>query len=118
MALADFSDAEKGVREIELTIIGRKTGREIPRPVWFARHSDELYLLPVTGSDSQWYKNVLSNPMVRLAAGDAEYTARATPVTDPARVAEVVESFRAKYGAGDVAQYYPTPDVAVEVPLA
>jgi hypothetical protein len=30
----------------------------------------------------------------------------------------VVESFRAKYGAGNVKANYPKVDVAVEVPLA
>jgi hypothetical protein len=27
----------------------------------------------------------------------------------------VVEDFRGKYGAGDVKNYYPKPDVAIEV---
>lgn len=118
MALTDFTDVLEGASEIELSVTGRKTGREISRPVWFVQQGDKLNLLPVTGSDSQWYKNVRNDPAVRLAAGGAEYTARATPITDPAKVSEVVESFRAKYGAGDVAQFYPNPNVAVRVPLA
>lgn len=32
-------------------------------------------------------------------------------------VSEVLDMFRAKYGARDVAAYYPKPNVAVEVPL-
>ena len=44
-------------------------------------------------------------------------TARATPVTDPARVGEILDMFRAKYGARDVERYYPKQDAAVEVPL-
>ncbi len=79
---------------------------------------ENLYLLPVTGSDSQWYKNVVKTPGVRLTAGGTEYSARAEPITDPAKVDEVVESFRAKYGARDVESYYPKHDVAVEVPPA
>jgi hypothetical protein len=39
-------------------------------------------------------------------------------VTDPAKVRDVVEKFRAKYGADQVARYYEKLDVAVEVPLA
>lgn len=117
MALADFTEALKSTSELELTTIGRKTGTENSRPVWFVQQGDEVYLLPVTGSDSQWFKNVRNNPVARLAAEDAEYTARSTPITDPAKVAEVVERFRAKYGADDVASYYPHPNVAVEVPL-
>jgi hypothetical protein len=32
--------------------------------------------------------------------------------------AQVLDKFRAKYGARDVEAYYPKQDVAVEVPLA
>jgi hypothetical protein len=35
-----------------------------------------------------------------------------------ARVRDVVEKFRAKYGADEVAKYYSTFDGAVAVPLA
>lgn len=114
---SDFTGSLTSTSEIELTTTGRRTGRETSRPVWFVRSGDRLYLVPVTGSDSQWYKNVLAHPAIRLEAGGAEYAAQATPITDPARVTEVVASFRAKHGADDVAQYYPNPNVAVEVPL-
>jgi deazaflavin-dependent oxidoreductase (nitroreductase family) len=102
-------------REIQITVTGRKTGRPITLPVWFVREGDRLYLVPVTGSDTSWYKNVLKEPAIRVAAGDAQITARAASVTDPARVGEIVEKFRAKYGAQNVAAYYPKHDVAVEV---
>jgi chorismate mutase len=47
-----------------------------------------------------------------------KWNGKATPITDPARVRDVVEKFRAKYGAGEVAKYYSKFDVAVAVPLA
>ena len=31
---------------------------------------------------------------------------------------EILDMFRAKYGARDVAAYYPKPNVAVDVPLS
>ena len=34
----------------------------ISRTLWFVREDENLYLLPVTGSDSQCYKNVLKTP--------------------------------------------------------
>ena len=55
-------------REINLTVTGRKSGRAISIPAWFVL-DDELYLLPVSGSDTQWYKNVLKNPAIRIDAG-------------------------------------------------
>jgi hypothetical protein len=50
--------------EIELSVTGRKSGREISRPVWFVYEDNILYLLPVQGSDTEWYKNVQKNPKV------------------------------------------------------
>jgi len=117
MADEEFLKALDSTGEIELTVTGRRTGREISMPVWFVREDDRLYLVPVRGSDSDWYKNVLKAPTIRLTAGGAQLTARATPITDPAKVAEIVDKFRAEYGAQEVTAYYPKHDVAVEVPL-
>jgi hypothetical protein len=118
VALADFEDALNDTDELELTCTGRTSGRESSRSVWFVREGDTVYLLPVYGSDTQWYRNVLEAPEIRLSAGGADYTTRAAPVTDPAEVDRVVERFRTKHGAGDVEAYYPKHDVAVEVKLA
>ncbi len=118
MANEEFSKPLESTREIELTVTGRKSCREISIPVWFVRDGEELYLVPVNGSDSDWYKNVLKTPTIRMAAGGAQLTARATPITDPARVREILDEFRAKYGARDVEAYYPKQDVALEVSLA
>ncbi len=118
MANEEFSQALESSREIELTVTGRKSGREISIPVWFVREGEKLYLVPVNGSDSDWYKNVLKVPTIRLAAEGAQLTAGTTPVTDPAEVSEILDKFRARYGARDLAAYYPKQDVAVQVPLA
>jgi hypothetical protein len=42
-------------RQINITVTGRKSGRAISNPVWFVLDEDRLYLLPVQGSDTQWY---------------------------------------------------------------
>ena len=117
MAGEEFNQALDDTREIELTVTGRTSGREISIPVWFVRDGEKLYLVPVKGSDSDWYKNVLKTPTIRLAAEAAELNATATPSSDTANVEQVLDKFRAKYGARDVEAYYPKQDVAVEVPL-
>ena len=99
--------------EITISVTGRKSGRTISNPVWFALENDTLYLLPVKGSDTEWYKNVLKNPAMRIQAGDAKAEVRVTPVTDTKQVAPVIEKFRGKYGPGDVKKYYSKLDVAV-----
>jgi deazaflavin-dependent oxidoreductase (nitroreductase family) len=104
-------------REIKITVTGRKSGRTISIPVWFVFDSDKLYLLPVKGSDTQWYKNVLKNPSIRIDARGTEAELKAAPITDPKQVASVVEKFREKYGASDVKKYYSKLDVAVVVQM-
>jgi deazaflavin-dependent oxidoreductase (nitroreductase family) len=100
-------------REINITVTGRKSGRTISIPVWFVLEDDKLYLLPVLGSDTQWYKNVLKNPSIRIDARDAEAEFNVVPITDATQVSSVVEKFRAKYGTNDVKKYYSKLDVAV-----
>lgn len=105
-------------RQIKVSVIGRKSGRTISIPVWFVLEGMRLYLLPVRGSDTQWYRNVLQNPKIRISAGDEEAEFRAAPLTDARVVSSVVERFREKYGAKDVRRYYSKFDVAVLVDLA
>ena len=100
-------------REITITVTGRKSGRAISIPVWFVLDGEKLHLLPVEGSDTQWYKNALKNPSFRINAGGAEAEFNAVPITDAKQVSSVVAKFRAKYGADDVKKYYSKRDVAV-----
>jgi deazaflavin-dependent oxidoreductase (nitroreductase family) len=100
-------------RELTITVTGRKSGRQISNPVWFVFEDGKLDLLPVSGSETQWYKNVLKNPTIRIDARGAEAELQVLPVTDAKQVSGVVEKFRKKYGAGDVKKYYSNFDVAV-----
>src|SRR5216684_8284419 len=88
-------------REINITVTGRKSGRAISIPVWFVLEDDTLYLLPVQGSDTQWYKNVLKKPSIRIEAGGAEAEVKVVPITEAKQVSSVVDKFRNKYGAND-----------------
>ncbi len=100
-------------REIKLSVTGRKSGRSISQPVWFVLEDDKVYLLPVRGSDTQWYKNVLKNPSIKIDARGADTELQAVSITDQKQVSSVIDKFRAKYGAGDVKKYYSKLDVAV-----
>jgi hypothetical protein len=98
--------------EINITVIGRTSGRTISIPVWFVFEDDTLYLLPAKGSDTQWYKNVFNNPMIRIGVRGAEAEVKVAVVTDAMQVKSVIEKFRGKYGT-DVKKYYSKFDVAV-----
>ena len=113
----DLKDRLSRYREIKITVTGRKSGRKISNPVWFVFEDDTLYLVPVEGSDTQWYKNVLKNLAIRIDAGGAEAEFKAVAVTNKKQVSSVVEKFREKYGAGDVKKYYSMFDAAVAVPI-
>jgi hypothetical protein len=78
---------------------------------------DVLHLLPVSGSDTHWYRNVLAHPEVTLTVDGESLKTTARPVTDPPLVAATVDRFRERYGAGEVARYYSKMDVAVEIDL-
>jgi deazaflavin-dependent oxidoreductase (nitroreductase family) len=102
-------------RQIKISVIGRKSGKTISIPVWFVLDGEKLYLLPVQGSDTQWYKNVLKNPSIRIDARGAGAKFNAMPFTDAKAVKSVLEKFREKYGAKDVKKYYSKFGVAVSV---
>ncbi len=104
-------------KEITISVTGRKSGRKISIPVWFVVKGNELHLLPVSGSETQWYKNVLKNPSIGIDARGVEAEFRAAPVTGAKAVKAVVDEFRKKYGAADVKKYYSGLDVAVLVKL-
>jgi deazaflavin-dependent oxidoreductase (nitroreductase family) len=116
---SELKDALQGRSEVELTVTGRKSGQQSTRPIWFVEEEDRLLLLPIHGSDTGWYRNIVATPEIRLAADGAELQVTAKTVEDADAVADVVEKFKEKYGIADrVEQYYPKRNAFVEVPLS
>jgi len=113
----EFLQKLKSTKEIEITVTGRISGRSISTPVWFIHEESKLYLVPVTGSDSNWYRNALVNPSIQISAKGNKIAVKASPITAASNVNRIVEMLRSKYGAGDVAKYYSKLDVALEVPI-
>ncbi|HSB76196.1 MAG TPA: nitroreductase/quinone reductase family protein [Terriglobales bacterium] len=112
-----MAKALDAAQELEITVTGRKSGKNISVPVWFVRQQDRLYLLPVRGSDTQWYRNVLQTPVMTIKAEGTSAGVQAKPIHDPQRVGDIANLFRKKYGAGDVKKYYSKFDVALEIEL-
>ena len=117
MSKTDFHRKLNKASEITLSVKGRKSGRDIPRPVWFVNEGNTLYLLPVQGSDTNWYKNLLVDPTLKISVNGVEISERGRQITDSKSIDNIVSKFRSKYGEGDVKKYYPKTDVAVEVVL-
>ena len=115
MSKADLHRRLNSAYEITLSVKGRKSGRDIPRPVWFVYEGNTLYLLPVQGSGTGWYKNLLVDPTLKISVNGIEISVRGKPITDSNRVDDIVRKFKSKYGEGDVKRYYTKFDIAVEV---
>ena len=116
MSKPDLKDLNT-TNEIDLTVRGRKSGQDISRPVWFVHEDEKLYLLPVQGSDTNWYRNVLKNPNVKISAHGQELSGKAKTITEDNEVKEIVEKFRTKYSNSDVQKYYYKFDVGIEFAL-
>ena len=118
MSTTAFEEALNRSSEIELSVIGRSSGMSIERPVWFVYKSNMLYLMPLNGSETNWYKNILKNPAIKISVDNTKLSANARPITDSNRVKQIVDTFRFKYGPSDVKKYYSKFDAIVEVPLS
>ena len=116
MTRTDFGSAVQNISEIQITVTGRQSGQSHSYPIWFAVDGDKLYLIPVRGSDTEWYKNVRKTPTIHMSARGRALTANTHILTDEEQLNKVLELFRDKYGR-NVKSYYPKYDVAVEVPL-
>src|SRR5271156_1010673 len=114
MPTAEFQPALLNSEELQLTTVGRRSGRDSSRPVWFVLDGKSMYLLPGDGTDSQWYKNLLHTPTIRLSARGTTQSATATPITNASAVSAVVEAFEEKYGPRHIQELYPRREVAVE----
>ena len=116
MTQTDFRTALQGSNQIEITVTGRTSDRSLTYPVWFALDGNRLYLIPVKGSETEWYKNLHKTPTILLEARGKTLTASVRFLTDQAQLDKVLEKFRDKYGR-NVKSYYPKYDAAIEVPL-
>jgi len=118
MAEADFVHALKRRRQVSITVAGRRTGRAITVPVWFVADEFTLWLLPVYGSETQWYRNLEKNRGITVQAGTRTQEFRARLLKDPAEVSTLVERFREKYTPGEIKRWYKGLDVGVQIRLS
>jgi len=107
----------EGRRELTISTRGRRSGKTHSLPVWFVLEGDTVHLLPVSGSDTNWYRNILSTAVMTLAVDGQSLSVEPRPITEASLVEQTVDRFRAKYGAGEIDRWYSKLDVAVEIPL-
>jgi hypothetical protein len=88
--------------EITISVIGRKSGRTISNPVWFVLDGENLYLLPMQGSDTQWYKNLLKNPKMRIDARGTEAEFGGVPIISTIQSSTLLLSLRCGNGVSSL----------------
>src|SRR5437660_12086776 len=111
----DSSDIQKALDssvELQITVTGRKSGREFSTPVWFVREGKTLFLMPVRGSKNQWYKNVLKSKRIGISSGNVSLELSAKTINYSKRVAAVGDKCRKKQGGAEVKEYYMGLDPA------
>jgi deazaflavin-dependent oxidoreductase (nitroreductase family) len=110
-------DRLKRSTEVNITVIGRRTKKRFSAPVWYVLDGEKVVLVPMKGSDNNWFKDLENNPQIELSAGGIAIPLKATLVRDSDRVEKVLDRFRAKYRSIWSESYYVKRDVYVEVPV-
>jgi len=94
MTEPDFANAKM----LKLTTRGRKSGVDRTVSIWFVADGPTRILVQHTvGSPAQWYRNLVVNPEVSVDFGSGPISARARPITDAARIQDVLARIRRKY---------------------
>jgi deazaflavin-dependent oxidoreductase (nitroreductase family) len=117
MADDDFAKSLDRRRQISITVTGRRTGRAITVPVWFVYGDGVLWLMPVYGSETQWFRNLEKDRAITIQAGEHRRDFRARLLKDAEAVNSVVRQFREKYTAEDIKRWYTRLDAAVKISL-
>ena len=115
MSSSDFGKVFDASEELQITVKGRKSGRNHSTPVWFVREENTIFLLPVRGSKNQWYKNVQHSKKIKITSGKLSYDLTPRFLTDSKKVASIADKFRKKHGASDVKKYYTVYDAAIQL---
>jgi deazaflavin-dependent oxidoreductase (nitroreductase family) len=118
MAEDEFQKALRRRRQISITVTGRRTGRAVTIPVWFVSDDRAIWLLPVSGSDTQWYRNLEKDRAITIQAGEVRSDFRARLLKEEQAVSDVIQQFREKYSPEEIKHWYTRLDVTVQIPFA
>ncbi len=95
----------KDCSTLELTTIGRVSGKRHTVTVWFLVDGDRLYLVTLKmGRD--WPRNLLKNGSVELQIGGRRLQGQARRITDPKRFEHVKRLLAQKYWAAWLGSWF------------
>jgi deazaflavin-dependent oxidoreductase (nitroreductase family) len=80
-----------GAMVLVLTTTGRKSGLPRQTPLQYEDIDGTIIIGSARGAQADWYQNILADPHVELEIGRQRFTARAEPITDPLKIADILE---------------------------
>lgn len=121
MSKASLRERLESVSEITLNVEGGRSGRDIPRSVWFVmtaiRHICFQFRALTQIGITTCVQNFLADPTLKISVNGVEGILSGKPITESGKADDVVKKFKSKYGESDVKKYYPKTNVTVGVPL-
>jgi hypothetical protein len=107
------------LRQINLIVIGRRTGKTRSFPIWFTLEGNTIHILPAFGTKTQWLKDVEVDNRVVIAFGDHQIRGVAELHWSREKVADVKRRLERKYGERVIARAgYTGLDATVTVTLS
>ncbi|HEU4916742.1 MAG TPA: nitroreductase/quinone reductase family protein [Acidimicrobiia bacterium] len=107
---------------IDLTTVGRVSGRPHTIEIWFAQRLSTIYLLSGGGHRADWVRNLMRTAQVGVRAGGWDYSGEGRIVTDPDEVRLARDAVHDKYAihySGDLTRWRETAlPVAVDLDLS
>jgi deazaflavin-dependent oxidoreductase (nitroreductase family) len=112
----DHPDLRFVYDSILLTTTGRRSKHHSSKPVLFVEQGDLIYVLPIAGTSTGWFKNILKDDKVTVTTSTGTvFHAKARPITDNAEVARIVQLFHEKYGRDRIISHHVNLNAAVEI---
>ena len=100
--MGSFSDdvlrAAAREREVTLTTVGRKSGKEHRVTIWITADGRRLFIRSGQGLRRQWPQNLIARGEGELQLGKLRVKVKPRLVTDPAEARAVSALYRKKYG--------------------
>jgi deazaflavin-dependent oxidoreductase (nitroreductase family) len=94
----DVLEAAARERDVELTTVGRKTGKSHRVTIWIVTDGRRLYIRSGEGLRRQWPQNLLARGEGVLNFRKASVHVKPRLVTDPDEARAVSALYRRKYG--------------------
>ncbi|MBI3796591.1 MAG: nitroreductase family deazaflavin-dependent oxidoreductase [Deltaproteobacteria bacterium] len=82
---------------VELTTMGRQSGKPHTKPIWFVYDQGHFYLQSGKEGKTDWYQNLKKNPQLTLKIGTVTANGKAQFIKDAKETERIHELFSKKY---------------------